>query len=101
VQSNGDNSTLCSKNWISKVERKSPAAEAGMRAMRVFEQDASVTYGDAIVAVGGNDVSTFVDLESELNKRVPGEQIQITLEDKQGERRVVYLTLAERPTSER
>jgi serine protease Do len=94
------NSTLYSKNWIAAVQKDSPAEKAGMRALKVFEQDASVTYGDAIVAVSGNEVSTYAQLQSQMDRCVPGEQIPVTLEDALGERRVVYLTLMEMPTKE-
>jgi S1-C subfamily serine protease len=93
-------STLTEKNWITAVRKDSPAAKAGMRALRVFEQDASVAYGDAIVAVSGNDVSTYAQLQSQMDRCVPGEQIPVTLEDASGDRRVVYLTLVEMPTDE-
>jgi S1-C subfamily serine protease len=95
------NSTLYGKNWIVAVQKDSPAEKAGMRALQVFEQDASVTYGDAIVAVSGNDVSTFAQLQSQMDRCVPGEQIPVTLEDASGDRRVVYLTLVEMPTKEK
>jgi S1-C subfamily serine protease len=94
------NSTLYGKNWIVAVQKDSPAEKAGMRTLKVFEQDASVTYGDAIVAVSGNEVSTYAQLQSEMDRCVPGEQIPVTLEDASGDRRVVYLTLMEMPTKE-
>jgi S1-C subfamily serine protease len=94
------NSTLYGKNWIVAVQKDSPAEKAGMRALKVFQQDASVQYGDAIVAVSGNDVSTYAQLQAQMDKCVPGEQIPVTLEDASGDRRVVYLALVEMPTKE-
>lgn len=94
------NSTLCSKNWIVAVRRGSPAEKAGMRSLKIFDQDASVTYGDAIVAVSGNDVTTYAQIQAQMDRCVPGENIPVTLEDASGDRRVVYLTLVERPTKE-
>lgn len=85
------------KNWIVSVKKGSPAAEAGMRPLRIFEQDASVVYGDAIVAVGGNTVDTYTQVQAEIDRCIPGEQVPVTLQDKDGERRVVYLTLVVRP----
>lgn len=91
------NCTLGSKNWVAKVMRKSPAAEAGVQAIRVFEQDASVQYGDAVVAIGGNAVNSYDALRKDLDTRVPGEKVALTLEDSSGDRRVVYITLGTRP----
>jgi S1-C subfamily serine protease len=95
------NSTLYGKNWIVTVQKDSPAEKAGMRALQVFAQDASVTYGDAIVAVSGNDVTTYAQLQTQMDRCVPGEQIPVTLENASGDRRVVYLTLVEMPTKEK
>jgi S1-C subfamily serine protease len=84
-------------NWISVVQRNSPAADAGMRGISISGDGGSVRYGDAIVAVGGRIVSTYKELQAELDRCVPGEQLAVTLQDAHGERRVVYLTLGERP----
>jgi S1-C subfamily serine protease len=100
AQAAGGNSTLYGKNWIVAVRKDSPAEKAGMRPLRVFEQDASVAFGDAIVAVSGNEVSTYAQLQSEMDRCVPGEQIPVTLEDASGDRRVVYISLVEMPTKE-
>lgn len=94
VKCTGENSTLASRNWIAQVDTGSPAEKVGMRPLRVFEQDASVQYGDAIVAVGGNEVRTYEELQKQMDIRAPGEKVQVTLEDRGGERRVVYLTLS-------
>jgi S1-C subfamily serine protease len=85
------------KNWILRVAPNSPAAEAGMRGLQWNKnQDSIVDYGDAIVAVNGQEVATYQALEQLVDKSVVGEQWTVTLEDAQGERRVVYLKLAER-----
>jgi S1-C subfamily serine protease len=94
----GNRSLLYDKNWIMAVRRDSPADKAGMRPLRVFEQDASVAYGDAIVAVAGNEVKTYAQLQAEMDRCMPSEKIAVTLEDAAGDRRVVYLDLVEAPT---
>ena len=93
-RSNGGESKLFSKNWVVHVRRDSPADQAGIRSLMIRKtSDAGVQYGDAIVAVGGNSVPTFDDLQKELDRCVAGEKVQITLEDERGDRRVVYVTL--------
>jgi len=98
---------IFSKNWITKVEHNSPAAKAGIKPLYIQEGTTStstttttpaptVVYGDAIVAVNGNTVSNNMELQKELKSRILGEQLTITLENNQGERRVVYLVLEER-----
>ena len=93
------NSTLPlakSKNWVAKVERNSPAYDAGIRSLDI-SLNGVVTYGDAIVAVGGNEVTNFDELQMQLEKCVTGEKVTVTVQDAEGERRVVYVTLAQKP----
>lgn len=98
----GTNSTsVQNKNWIVSVKRGTPAAMAGMRPLRLSEETASVEYGDAVVAVSGNQVDTYAQLQAEIDRCVPGEKVSVTLEDAAGERRVVYLEMVERPPSKK
>jgi S1-C subfamily serine protease len=83
--------------WVCKVEPNSPANEAGIRPLRIITDAASIVYGDAIVAIGGNEVSTLHDIQKQLQDRVVGEKLALTLEDSAGERRVVYVTLCSKP----
>lgn len=85
-----------SKNWVSRVERNSPAEAAGIRPL-VISLDGIVDYGDAIVAVGGNEVADFEELRTELEKCVVGEQVALTVRDAEDKKRVVYVTLARKP----
>jgi S1-C subfamily serine protease len=85
-----------SKNWISRVERNSPAEAAGIRPL-VISSDGNVEYGDAIVAIGGNEVADFEKLRTELEKCVVGEQVALTVRDAEDKKRVVYVTLARKP----
>jgi len=84
-----------SKTWIASVDPDSPAARSGMRGLTINTKTATIEYGDAIIAVGGNNVTDFPSLVRELRgNRVAGEQIAVTLLDSAtGERRVAYLTL--------
>ena len=88
---------------VARVEQNSPAAEAGIRGITLRKHDASVQWGDTLVAVGGNTVDSLAALQSELDTRAVGEQIQITLQDESNNmnntKRVVYLTLRARPTA--
>lgn len=84
------------QNWVSKVEPNSPAEAAGIQSL-VISSDAKVEYGDAIVAVGGNNVTDFEELQGELEKCVVGEQVALTVQDAEVKKRVVYVTLATKP----
>ncbi len=97
ISQKGSNSTLFEKNWVTYVEPGSPAAEAGVRPLKIVDK-VRLEFGDAIVNVGGNEVKTFDELQVELVKRVKDEQVTLTLENARGERRVVYVRLGIRPS---
>jgi len=82
------------KNWIARIDPESPAAKAGLRTTRIGGSGV-VEYGDAIVAVAGNYVSTYEDFVREMKDRVVNEEIAFTIENKQEERRIVYITIGE------
>lgn len=98
VTQKGSNSTIFEKNWVTGVEKGSPAEEAGIRSIRILDNGARLEWGDAVVNVGGNDVANYEELQAQLVERVKGEQVALTLENAEGERRVVYVTLGERPS---
>ncbi len=85
------------KNWIESVEPNSPAEAAELQPLVI--KDGVVEYGDAIVAVGGNQVSDFEELRAELEKCVVGEQVALTVQDSEDKKRVVYATLSRKPTA--
>ena len=93
-----NNSTLSQKNWVVYVEPNSPADKAGIQSIQILS-NGSVRYGDAIVAIAGKSVTTFVELQEELKKCVVGENLAVTLENSEGVRRVVYIVLETRPTT--
>jgi S1-C subfamily serine protease len=78
------------------VEPDSPAGRAGIVPIRILETGV-VELGDAIVAVAGNDVSTWEELQNQLKDRVTGENVALTLENANGQRRVVYVVLEDNP----
>ena len=83
------------QSWVTKVVPSSPAAQAGIQALQLCPQNATLIAGEAIVNIAGNSVTSWADLDMD-NRRV-GEQVALTLENIQGERRVVYVTLSRRP----
>ena len=89
-------SVLSQKNWVATVDIQSPAIEAGITPLRILDSGV-IRLGDAIVAVGFNEVNGRDGLRKELEGRVQGEQIALTLEDSDGKRRVVYVVLTARP----
>ena len=93
---NSYDSTISNKNWVVSVDPGSPADLAGIRSLTIFKTG-TVEWGDAIVAVAGNEVTTFDEVLSELEDRVKGEEVPLTLEDYDGKRRVVYVKLSQKP----
>lgn len=82
-------------NWILTVAPGSPADAAGLKALQLC--DGCVVYGDAIVAVAGNSVDTYEDLLAQLDIRVEGEELALTVEDgESGDKRVVYVKLGKK-----
>ena len=53
--------------------------------------------GDRIINVGGKDIASGADFASEMKQRVDGEQLSLTVQDKFGEKRVLYVTLSSLP----
>jgi len=79
--------------WISAVQPQSPADDAGLKPLQLLD-NGRVIYGDAISAVAGNFVETYEDFLKQLDSRVQGEELALTLEDGEtGEKRVVYVKL--------
>jgi S1-C subfamily serine protease len=101
-----------SHNWVAAVSPNSPAAQAEIQPLRIFGSAtidgnslvplegtaATVHYGDAIVAVGGEATTNYTTLQAVLDRCVVGEQLALTLlNGATGQRRVVYVTLETRP----
>ena len=52
-----------------------------------------MTVGDRVVAIGGRPVAGGEAFRSDMESRVEGEEVALTVEDGSGERRVVYVKL--------
>lgn len=94
----GSDSKLFEKIWVTEVDEGSPANKAGIRPIFIVN-GTHLEWGDAIVNIGGNEINSYEALLAQLVDRVKGEQISITLENLEGEKRVVYVTLEARPTT--
>ena len=94
----GSNSKLFEKTWVTHVDVGSPADKAGIRPILIVD-GTHLEWGDAIVNIGGNEISSYESLLAQLVDRVKGEQVAVTLENDEGEKRVVYVTLEARPTT--
>lgn len=85
--------------WVQAVTRGGPAAAAGIRpgtSRAVFQDQPFETGGDVITAVDRRPVREEEDLSRALVGKRPGDRVAITLV-RDGGRRVVRVTLGERP----
>ncbi|KAL9183129.1 hypothetical protein ACHAXT_004916 [Thalassiosira profunda] len=62
--------------------------------------DGNIYLGDRIVNVGGNLVANGKAFIGEMKKRVEGEQLSLTVENAEGEKRVLYVELGKIPIPE-
>lgn len=84
--------------FILKVKSGSPANQAGIKGLTFSSDNAGVIeIGDRIVALGGRTIENKRELENDLKSRVEGEQLSITVENVDGDRRVLYITLERKP----
>ena len=81
--------------YVMSVDDSSPAREAGVVPLNMI--DGSVEIGDRIVAVNGQLIADSKDLKREIKDRIVGEKITMTVVDSKGEKRVVYITMKEKP----
>ena len=81
--------------FVLEVKDGSPAQKAGIESLQ-YVGDGKVQIGDRIIAVGGNIVKDSIELTKDLKSRIVGEKISVTVEDRCGERRIVYITLGEK-----
>ena len=82
--------------FVTKVERDSPASTANIRPTTINEVTSRIAIGDRIIAINSNIISSYQNLCDDMNSRVVGEKIPITLENGLGERRVVYVELIQK-----
>lgn len=91
-----DNNKEGAGAFLTDIVAESPAQQQiSLHAAQIT--DGSVALGDRIVDIGGKYVWNGIDFESDIKRRVEGEQLPLTVEDTRGERRVVYVTLGRIP----
>ena len=56
-----------------------------------------IHVGDCIINVGGTSITNGQEVVIEMKKRVDGEQLMLTVENVEGEKRVIYVTLGKIP----
>ncbi|HZQ62956.1 MAG TPA: trypsin-like peptidase domain-containing protein [Casimicrobiaceae bacterium] len=78
--------------FVLKVEPRSPAAAAGLRAARI-EHGNTVIPGDVIVSVEDRPVATVARLEARLDDFKPGDKVRLGIV-REGARMKVQVTLA-------
>jgi S1-C subfamily serine protease len=84
--------------FILNVKPGSPAFDAGIQGLTFPSDDSGVMdIGDRIIALGGRTIENRRDLETDLKSRVEGEQLSITVENANGDRRVLYIALKQKP----
>uniref|UniRef100_A0A7S2HB65 PDZ domain-containing protein n=1 Tax=Helicotheca tamesis TaxID=374047 RepID=A0A7S2HB65_9STRA len=93
---NGSGAKVVEGVFVSAVKPDSPAKDVEMKSL-VLTDEGTVIVGDRIVAVGGKVVNSKKDLEDDMRSRVEGEKVSITVEDADGNRRVLYVTLKRKP----
>ena len=84
---------------VDTVQPSSPAAESGIRGGEIPAQVDGATVrlgGDIIVAVDGTPITTSQSLTSAIAEKRKGDKVKITVV-RDGKKRVVTATLAERP----
>lgn len=81
--------------FITGFKDGSPAEGLGLQPLRITD-DGDVIVGDRIVAIGGNEIHTRSGALEEMRDRAVGENLALTVEGPDGERRVVYVTLGEK-----
>ncbi|KAL3790580.1 hypothetical protein HJC23_008786 [Cyclotella cryptica] len=64
---------------------------------RTTISNGSISLGDRIINVGGNEILIGSDLMNDLKGRVEGERLALTVENSERERKVVYVTLGKMP----
>ena len=79
--------------FVIQVEKNSPACDANIKPTRIDKATSRVQMGDRIIAINSNIISSYQELCNDLKTRVVGENLSITVEDENGQRRVVYLEL--------
>ncbi|MGH3035410.1 MAG: S1C family serine protease [Gaiellaceae bacterium] len=84
---------------VAEVRSDSPAEQAGLRAAaetRTVDGEAYPTGGDVITAIDGDPVTTTEGLQSAIDAKKPGDELELTVA-RDGATRTITVTLASRP----
>jgi S1-C subfamily serine protease len=84
---------------VTEVRPDTPADEAGLQAAtstKFVDGEEIPTGGDVIVAFEGAKVTTPTDLQAAVDRKRPGDRVEISIL-REGRKRTVVVTLAERP----
>ena len=81
---------------IVAIDRRGPAADAGLKAATTAPSADVPRGGDVIVAIDGQDVEDMADVSRAVSSRAVGEALAVTVV-RDGDRRTVRVTLADRP----
>jgi S1-C subfamily serine protease len=83
--------------FVTNISPDSPLMQSKSTFDTTTMTNGAIEIGDRIINLGGNEITNGSDLVRELKKRVEGEQIALTVENKEGEKRVVYVSLGKMP----
>lgn len=79
---------------VLKVKHGSAGEKGGLTPTKV-EDGKLIQRGDVIIAINGNQIKGGVkEVQEDLRKRIQGEQLMLTVENEDGEKRVVYVSLS-------
>eukprot|EP00581_Thalassiosira_minuscula_P016197 CAMPEP_0183731376 /NCGR_PEP_ID=MMETSP0737-20130205/35244_1 /TAXON_ID=385413 /ORGANISM="Thalassiosira miniscula, Strain CCMP1093" /LENGTH=530 /DNA_ID=CAMNT_0025964089 /DNA_START=371 /DNA_END=1963 /DNA_ORIENTATION=- len=81
--------------FLTSIAVESPLSNSSIATTSIT--NGNINLGDRIVNVGGNPIANGQEFVSEMKKRVEGEQLTLTVENVEGEKRVVYVTLGRIP----
>ena len=82
--------------FITSIDNKSPLKSQDEVSITSIT-NGNIEIGERIVSVGGNTIDSADEFVKEMKGRVEGENLTLTLENIEGERRVVYVTLGQIP----
>ena len=92
----GDTSDTGGRIFVMEVKDGSPAQQADINLLQYLDGSGRIQIGDRIVAIGGNIVKDSIELTKDLKSQVAGEKISIHVENRFGDRRIIYVTLKDK-----
>lgn len=104
---NADDEGATTGAFVTSIAADSPLLQsqddesAATDSMRTIEttsiNNGNIHLGDRIINVGGNSIANGKEFVVEMKKRVEGEQLSLTVENVESEKRVVYVVLGKVP----